>query len=150
MNRICSYKMTKSIPRVIFLVLAICSAIGAFYLINHRKTGTERSHEELLIEGKGLPEFSPENDVIRDLVSPTNKKISEKLLSIFNLMGDGKDSEKNKEGVSGLSDLIEEYPEYSTAYYMRANLSLLTSDNQTYQRSLDDVDKALSLHAVTK
>ncbi len=115
---------------------------------SEQKAVSSKSPQEIAIESKGLAEFSAENNII-NTVTPEDKKLAEETMPIFKLMGNGKDIAKNKEAVSALGKIIEKYPEYSDAYFLRATISVLVGDND-YQKILTDIDNAIRLHPSTK
>jgi len=104
-----------------------------------------RSPQKLLIESKGLREFSSEHDVVATL-SSEEKQLGIEMMPLLKSMGDGKNVEKNKEAVAALNKIIQEFPEYGDAYLIRATASILVGDTD-YRKVLSDVDHALRLHS---
>jgi hypothetical protein len=129
-----------------FAILVIASASIYFYF--SRKSPAAKSPQELAIESKGLPEFDAENNKTYK-ISPQNRKMVEEMTPIVSLIGDGKDAAKNREVITGLSNIIRKYPEYSDAHFMRATLSLVVG-NGNYQQVLSDIDKAIQFHSSTE
>lgn len=107
------------------------------------------SPQELLIESKGLAEFDPENDSSADNVSPQDKKVAEELMPILKSMGDAKNMQKNKDTITALGKIIEKYPDYSDAYFLRATISIV-ANVQDYQNIFADIDSAIKLHSSDK
>ena len=122
--------------------------VGVSIYYSSKNTTPKISREEALIESKGIPEFNSENNTI-DTVTPDEKKLAEEMMPIFKSMGDGKDSQKNKDAITALSGIIKKYPEYSDAYFLRATISILVNDTN-YSSILSDIDNAIKFHSSTK
>lgn len=135
--------------KVALAILIIAGVSIYFYFSKTSKNySVTKGPQALAIENKGLGEFKAENDTIYD-VSPQDKKLAQEMMPIFTKMGDGKDVEKNKQAILALGKIIDKYPEYSDAYFLRATL-LILPDGQDYQTILSDIDRAIKLHFSNK
>lgn len=128
-----------TIPTLLVISSAICC-----YSQKPSPAGAE-SPLELAIERVGPPEFNAENNVVIN-ISPKEKELLEGMTPIITLIGNTKDIESNREAVKNLSSIIEKYPEYSDAYFLRAMASILANDGN-YHQVLLDVDAAINLHS---
>lgn len=143
------------------IALALLLAAGIIYVAffqpqkeqltetGYNTNTTQQTYPQaLLIESKGLAEFNAENNTVNS-VSPQDKKLAEEMVPIFKEMGDGKDVEKTKQAVIMLGRIIENYPEYSDTYLLRASTSVLVGDKD-YQKILSDIDNAIKFHSSVK
>jgi tetratricopeptide (TPR) repeat protein len=132
------------------VVLVIIATLVYSYSQKNPSTGESvvKSPQEVLIESKGLAEFSAENNSI-NAVSSQDKKLAEEMMPIFKEMGDGKDIAKNKKTVVALGEITGKYPEYSDAYLLRATVLILVGDKD-YQKTLSDIDNAIKFHSSDK
>jgi tetratricopeptide (TPR) repeat protein len=136
----------------ILSAMAVVIAIVLIYFFYQKNQSANKpvieSSQEIAIESKGLAEFSPENNTI-NTVSAQDKKLAGEMMPVLKLMGDGKDSGKNKEAIIELGKIITKYPDYSDTYFLRATISILAG-NDNYQQILSDIDNAIKFHSSDK
>ncbi len=142
--------MNKNLVRNIGLAIALIIVVIAVYYFssNSPKATPVKSPQEVAIESKGLAEFNSENNTI-NTASSEDKKMAEEMMPIFKLMGNAKDTEKNKEAATALGKIVEKYPEYSDAHLLRATVLLLVG-SKDYQNILVDIDDAIKFHSSEK
>lgn len=138
--------MRKSVITIFVIALIIIAAIVTiFYPRTRRKLLSPKSPQVLAIENSGLVEFSP-GLVEIEITSPEDRAKYEKMSPIFSTIGDGKDPLKNKQAVGQLDRFIQEYPETSDAYSMRATLAF-SSPDPDYVKILKDISKTEQLNS---
>lgn len=97
----------------------------------------------------GLPmELTWENKKV--VFSAGEKELVGKTLKAIELMGNGKDIEKTKKAAVELNKIIEENPEYSDAYFLRATISYDGLHSQDYPKIIGDINTAIKLHSSSK
>ncbi|MBZ5694176.1 MAG: hypothetical protein LAN36_02315 [Acidobacteriia bacterium] len=140
--------MKKSVITIFVIALIIITAIATlFHHRTRRKPLSPKSPQVLAIENTGLVEFSP-GLVEVEITSPADRAKYEKMSPIFSVIGDGKDPLKNRQAVGQLDRFIEEYPESSDAYFMRATLAF-SSSGPDYAKILKDISKTEQLNSST-
>jgi hypothetical protein len=120
---------TPSKYRFLTIVLAAVIVAGASFFYSHSsKTAPApvavQSSQELAIENKGLKEFSADTNATY-VATPQDKQLAEAMSPVITLVGDTKNIEKNREAVTALSKIIDQYPESPDAFLLRAMLSIL-------------------------
>jgi tetratricopeptide (TPR) repeat protein len=130
------------------VVVGILLVVAVLIFAVFRHSPPTKSHEAILLESKGLLEFSSENDA-KNAMSAEQIKVYKKVADITELSGDGKDQKKLKEGLESLSKLIKQYPNYPDLYFLRATYLTLT-DDKDYQRIVDDLNQTLEKYASKK
>ena len=131
---------------VIFVILAV--SVYFYFSRKPPANPATKSAQELAIESKGLPEFDAGNNKT-DTLSPRSQQTLNEMSPILTLIGDGKDLAKNKEAITALGNIIEKYPKYSDAYFLRATVAMM-SDRANYQQVLSDIDRAIQLQSSAK
>jgi tetratricopeptide (TPR) repeat protein len=143
--------MKKSVITLFVAALIIITSIAIrYYLRTRQKVPTPTSPQVLAIESTGLVEFSP-GLVQVEITSPEDRVKYAKLLATVNAIGDGRDSTKTTSAVGQLDRFIDEYPDTSEAYLMRATLAF-ASLRPDYAKILKDLSKTerLNSSAATK
>lgn len=135
--------------KIIGALVIILIVIGGFLYFNSNKDKENKiGREGLLIEGKGLTEFSRENN-------PTNQipddavKLAKDIAPLLTDMGGGNNLQQNKETIKKLGTIIKKYPDYDSAYVIRATLTLINKSTN-YDKILMDVDTAIKLNQSKK
>jgi tetratricopeptide (TPR) repeat protein len=139
--------------KVIALVFLVIAGIAIYSYskkpVKDTQTQVKKSPQEILIESKGLPELSDVNNNKAIVLSPLEKQVAEKISKALELAGDGKDKTKNKQTLDAISKVIQESPDYSDAYFLRATYSLMIGNND-YQDIKNDIDSALKYRMASK
>jgi|SRR5690348_10339017 len=136
--------MLKSHTKIKVTGLTVGLMIFAVACLPRDSSGAE-SRQELALQRLGPPEFGAENNSVTE-VSPAEKALAAEMMPVMNLIGNAKDTEKNREAVQQLDAIIAKYPQYSDAYLLRATASILDGDHN-YPAMLRDIDIAIKLHA---
>lgn len=136
-------KAQNTIKITISTLLVIGSAICCY---SQKPSSAAQSQLELAIERVGPPEFNADNNNVAVNISPGEKELAQEMTPIITLIGDTKNIENNKEAAKTLSSIIEKYPEYSDAYFLRALTSILAED-KNYPQVLSDLDTAIRLRS---
>lgn len=76
------------------------------------------------------------------------KNITEAQRQFGKVVEEFKDKEKTKETLPALDKFIAEHPEYSDAYFIRANCNLCILDSPEYSSILKAVDTAISTNSL--
>ncbi len=146
-------KLFNFIPLVFALILIGAGCASSNQSANQNNVSEAKvvvvapKSEELAIENKGLPEFSADNN-IPNTVTSQEETIREKLTEILKLEEDGKDSTKLERANTLLNNFIQEYPDYSDAYFLRA-LNNAIRGSTDYKNIIGDVDTAIQKKAST-
>jgi tetratricopeptide (TPR) repeat protein len=133
----------QNMKKPIILLFVIGLIVVAVFSIRRQpvittKQAAPSSPQALAIEHLGLPEFAP-GLVEVEVTSPADRAKYEKMNSIFTVIGDGKDANKNAQAIQMLDRFIGDYPDNPDAYSMRATLTS-SSPNPDYSKILSDLN----------
>jgi tetratricopeptide (TPR) repeat protein len=107
------------------------------------------SPQALLIERKGVPELSSENNAKVNSIAPEMRELAEAVMNVMKVAGDGKDKAKVQQATVAFSKLIQQHPDYADAYVLRATYSLMASSSDL-QGIKGDLDAARRYRSSSK
>jgi tetratricopeptide (TPR) repeat protein len=139
-------KLRKHIVWAVIAILGVGAATIYFLRPTAKRPEPKASQaatspQALLIESKGIPELSSENNA-KVNIAPEERKLLEAVMKVIQLSGDGKDKVKLKQATAAVSELIQQHPDYADAYVLRASYSLMVSSSDL-QGIRSDLDAAL-------
>lgn len=105
--------------------------------------------QALLIERKGLPELSSENNAKLDSFAPEERRLAEAVMNVIQVGGDGKDKAKVQQAIAAVSKLIQQHSDYADAYILRATYSLMASSSDL-EGIKSDLDAARGYRSSSK
>ncbi len=141
LSKVAGYILAGSISLIIIITLVV------YYLPSEISPSTTllfRAPQEVLIESKGLQEFSPENDTI-NTVSSEDKKLAGEIINALQLVGDGKDKTKIQQSIDAIGRIIDKHPDYSDGYVQKSLDSIILG-NADYQKIMQDLNYAIQYH----